>query len=207
MCDAETQIADKINYSWSYPKILNSPVVEIPKIGYVSVQEKWTQTITSKSLAKRIKDFKKYDKRNDVKKIRESGIKGFCAPSSREIINFKFPETAILRTRGHSFDEGVVIWPGKPEKREPVVRRLRYKPMLQVSSQPAPLSAVLPLVSLEHKNLQERIMEAHSRICNLQSDIKLQKMEVRKLKLSFDEDFQIHVLEDLIFGLQKSPQR
>lgn len=180
--------------------------MEIAQDGYVSIQEKWTQTITLKSLTKRVKDFKKVSKRDNVKKPKDFGVEGFRAPSSRGVRRFKFPEVNILRTRGHSFDEGVVIWPGKPEKREPAAKRLRYKPVLQISSQPAPPSAVLPLIGRSCKELHERILDAKNRVCGLQSDIKLQKTEVRKLKLSFNEDFQIHVLKSLILNLQNSPQ-
>ena len=63
-CDAETQVTNAINYSWSYPKVLPIPLAENePERAYTSIQDKWTNTISLKSLKKNVKNFKKFVKK------------------------------------------------------------------------------------------------------------------------------------------------
>lgn len=208
-CDAETQVANAINYSWSYPKVLLIPLAENePERAYTSIQEKWTNTISLKSLKKNVKNFKKFVNKNAPESdIKSTGIQRFCVPSLRHVIARKFPNTTISRSKGHCFDEGVVIWPGEPKKRKEVARRLKYKPVLQVSSQPAPPVTVVPIITEKIRDLREKIFESKKRLGDLADESKNRNIEVGKLKKLFDEDFQVHVLKRLVLDLEKSPER
>ena len=208
VCDAETQNSRGMGYSWSYPKILQQPVAEeLQNNGYVSVQKKWCNTITLKSLARKVKKLKKLVNRNaPEKKIKSTGVQRILEASSREVIRQRFPETTISRTRGHSFDDGVIIWSKKPECREPVVKRLRYKPCLQVSSQPTLPTAVFPVLSTAYEELQQKILKTQNLLCHLENEKKLQKMEVRNLNHLLKDDFSIKIFKKLIENLQKSPE-
>ena len=131
-CDGETQISGTIIFSWSYPKVLNHPPKEV-EYGYNSVRiDKWTQTIPQDTFDNQISKFKKRVKAQaGEKRIKSSGIHAIKTPSPEEIINVKFPVGKIERTRGHSFDDGAMIFGGR--KILPQVR-LRYKPHLEVTS-------------------------------------------------------------------------
>lgn len=211
-CDAETQISEKICYSWSYPKILSALAPAIKKIEtgneYVCFTEKWTNTVARKKLADQESNFKQRIKENAPRsKIFSTGVRGILRPSPWDEIRRKFPIVADEPRKAHSFDDGVVILPGPPGGRIPVPQRLRYRPMLKISSRDVPQSTVVPFHSRNCEDLRKKILYAESELTRLGDKKNHLISEVRKLEFSLDDDIQIKILKKLILGMQESPER
>lgn len=138
-CDGETQVNGEVAFSWSYPKVLKSPPREVQ--GYLSVRDdKWTQTIPQKTLGNQVNKFwKRVHAKAGERKIKSTGIHSVINPSSGEEIRKKFPNAKIERTRGHSFDDGAMIFSGRKVLPE---TRLRYKPEIRITSIVLPANSV-----------------------------------------------------------------
>ena len=114
-CDGETQVNDGILYSWSYPKTLKMKLPIKECYGYTSVRvDKWAQTVSSETLENQEDKFKKRVKAGaEERKIKSTGIHAIIRSSPKEERIRKFPSTMIERTRGHSFDDGALIFSGR----------------------------------------------------------------------------------------------
>lgn len=173
---------------------------------YVFISEKWTNTVGCKKLADQVSNFKQKTKENAPRsKIFSTGVRGILRPSPRDEIWPKFSAGEVEPRKAHSFDNGVVILPGPPGNRIPVPQRLRYRPMLSMSSREVPPSTVVPFLRKNCENLRQQILYSESELTRLGDKKKQLISEVRKLEFSLDDDLQIKILKKLIVDIQESP--